>query len=114
MLAAVASAVAGLLLAGPAAAQASNSTSTSRCRTSNGSQPFDGMYREAARPQIHFSPSQSFMNDPNGMYIDSEGTHHLYYQYNPNSTVAGNRECSPLSRAKRRDAEYLLSMTEHW
>lgn len=31
------------------------------------------------------------MNDPNGLFLDSNGTYHLYYQYNPNSTIAGNQ-----------------------
>lgn len=31
------------------------------------------------------------MNDPNGMFLDSQGVYHLYYQYNPISTVAGNQ-----------------------
>ena len=87
MLASTFSGLGALLCAGLAAAQ----TPEPACRSSNGSQPFDDMYREAARPQIHFSPSSGFMNDPNGMFI-ANGTHHLYYQYNPNSTVAGNRE----------------------
>lgn len=31
------------------------------------------------------------MNDPNGMFRDSNGTWHLYYQYNPTGIVAGNQ-----------------------
>ncbi|KAF2755072.1 hypothetical protein EJ05DRAFT_478881 [Pseudovirgaria hyperparasitica] len=31
------------------------------------------------------------MNDPNGMFKDANGTWHLYYQYNPTATVAGNQ-----------------------
>lgn len=31
------------------------------------------------------------MNDPNGMFLDAEGTYHLYYQYNPSATIAGNQ-----------------------
>lgn len=31
------------------------------------------------------------MNDPNGMFLDANGTWHLYYQYNPTSAVAGNQ-----------------------
>jgi hypothetical protein len=37
---------------------------------------YDGVYR----PQVHFSPPQGFMNDPNGMFVDEKGTYHLYYQ----------------------------------
>ena len=39
-----------------------------------------GDYTGALRPQIHFSPPVNFMNDPNGMFVDAEGTWHLYYQ----------------------------------
>jgi len=31
------------------------------------------------------------MNDPNGMFVDKDGTYHLYYQYNPSDIVAGNQ-----------------------
>jgi beta-fructofuranosidase len=31
------------------------------------------------------------MNDPNGCFVDANGTWHLYYQYNPTATVAGNQ-----------------------
>ncbi|KAI9678822.1 MAG: hypothetical protein M1817_005882 [Caeruleum heppii] len=50
-----------------------------------------GDYSGALRPQIHFSPPTNFMNDPNGMFVDANGTWHLYYQYNPTATVAGNQ-----------------------
>lgn len=49
----------------------------------------EGIYSGIWRPQIHFSPPQGFMNDPNGMFIDSTGTYHLYYQYNPTETISG-------------------------
>jgi hypothetical protein len=42
--------------------------------------PIPGNYTGSLRPQIHFSPPQKFMNDPNGMFVDSNGTWHLYYQ----------------------------------
>jgi hypothetical protein len=42
--------------------------------------PVPGNYTGKYRPQVHFSPPQDFMNDPNGMFIDSNGTYHLYYQ----------------------------------
>ena len=46
-------------------------------------------YAEKYRPQIHFTPSKNWMNDPNGMvYID--GTWHLFYQYNPSGNDWGN------------------------
>ena len=42
--------------------------------------PVPGNYTGALRPRIHFSPPSGFMNDPNGMFVDSEGVYHLYYQ----------------------------------
>lgn len=69
-----------------------NSTSA-KCTTSNGDAPSSfqpPLYTESARPQLHFSPTSGFMNDPNGL-VYSNGTWHMYYQYNPNATVAGNQ-----------------------
>ncbi|KDN63196.1 hypothetical protein CSUB01_02144 [Colletotrichum sublineola] len=40
------------------------------------------------RPQIHFSPPANWLNDPNGLFIDSKGVWHMYYQYSDN--VAGD------------------------
>ena len=42
--------------------------------------PVPGNYTGSYRPQIHFSPPQHFMNDPNGMFVDPDGVWHLYYQ----------------------------------
>lgn len=53
--------------------------------------PVPGLYNGAWRPQVHFSPPRNFMNDPNGCFRDDNGTWHLYYQYNPTATVAGNQ-----------------------
>jgi beta-fructofuranosidase len=50
-----------------------------------------GNYSGNYRPQIHFSPPEGFMNDPNGMFQDANATWHLYYQYNPTDTIAGNQ-----------------------
>ncbi|KDR77324.1 hypothetical protein GALMADRAFT_442459 [Galerina marginata CBS 339.88] len=53
--------------------------------------PILGDYSGPLRPQIHFSPPRNFMNDPNGCFLDANGTWHLYYQYNPTDVVAGNQ-----------------------
>ncbi|KAF9076735.1 glycosyl hydrolase [Rhodocollybia butyracea] len=33
------------------------------------------------RPQVHFTPPQDWMNDPNGLFRDASGLWHMYYQY---------------------------------
>ena len=43
---------------------------------------------EQYRPQIHFTPEQGWMNDPNGM-VYYNNRYHLYYQYYPYSNVWG-------------------------
>ncbi|KAF0645825.1 hypothetical protein NXS19_002928 [Fusarium pseudograminearum] len=53
--------------------------------------PVPGNYNGTYRPQVHFSPPEHFMNDPNGMFRDADGLWHLYYQYNPTALVAGNQ-----------------------
>src|SRR5512146_1833683 len=45
-------------------------------------------YTEPHRPQIHFSPKEHWMNDPNGL-VYYNGTYHLFYQYYPGATVWG-------------------------
>jgi fructan beta-fructosidase len=40
------------------------------------------LYHEQYRPQIHFTPAENWMNDPNGM-VYYDGEYHLFYQYNP-------------------------------
>ena len=45
-------------------------------------------YNEPHRPQIHFSPKEHWMNDPNGM-VYYKGVYHLFYQYYPGGTVWG-------------------------
>lgn len=42
--------------------------------------PIPGNYTGSLRPQVHYSPPRDFMNDPNGMFVDANGTWHLYYQ----------------------------------
>jgi fructan beta-fructosidase len=48
----------------------------------------DSLYGEPHRPQVHFSPPEKWMNDPNGM-VYHDGNYHLFYQYFPDSTVWG-------------------------
>ena len=49
-------------------------------------EPVSGNYTGALRPQIHFSPPQNFLNDPNGCHRDQNGIYHLYYQCRSNLT----------------------------
>ncbi|PLS04269.1 glycoside hydrolase family 32 protein [Neobacillus cucumis] len=46
------------------------------------------MYNEQYRPQLHFSPKENWMNDPNGL-VYYKGEYHLFYQYHPYSMVWG-------------------------
>jgi fructan beta-fructosidase len=46
------------------------------------------MYDEQFRPQLHFSPKENWMNDPNGL-VYYKGEYHLFYQYHPHDTVWG-------------------------
>jgi len=45
-------------------------------------------FNEPYRLQIHFTPKQHWMNDPNGL-VYYNGTYHLFYQYYPGATVWG-------------------------
>lgn len=45
-------------------------------------------FNEPHRPQIHFSPKEHWMNDPNGM-VYYKGNYHLFYQYYPGGNVPG-------------------------
>ena len=47
-----------------------------------------GLYNEPHRPQIHFSPKEKWMNDPNGM-VFFNNQYHMFYQYYPDSSVWG-------------------------
>lgn len=42
----------------------------------------DSLYKEAYRPQFHFTTKRGWINDPNGL-IYLNGIYHLYYQHNP-------------------------------
>ncbi|KAH7166577.1 glycosyl hydrolase [Dactylonectria macrodidyma] len=78
----------GLSVAQDSSSSASPTSSSVEVPTGT---PIVGDYGGAYRPQVHFSPPKNFMNDPNGMFRDSNGTWHLYYQYNPTAVVAGNQ-----------------------
>lgn len=70
-----------------------SSSSQGNCTTNNGLDPSTftpPLYTESVRPQILYSPSSGFMNDPNGL-VKSGDTWHIYYQYNPTALVAGNQ-----------------------
>jgi len=45
-------------------------------------------YKEKYRPQIHFSPKEHWMYDPNGM-VYFNGIYHLFFQYYPAASVWG-------------------------
>lgn len=43
-------------------------------------------YSQEYRPQLHFSPSKGYMNDPNGLIYNSKTKeYHLYFQHQPQS-----------------------------
>ena len=46
------------------------------------------VYKEPFRPQLHFSPKEKWMNDPNGM-IWFHGLYHLFFQHYPGDIVWG-------------------------
>jgi fructan beta-fructosidase len=46
------------------------------------------MFSEAFRSQLHFSPKENWMNDPNGM-VYYKGEYHLFYQHYPQGMVWG-------------------------
>lgn len=50
--------------------------------------PLPDSMSESYRPQIHYTPAQNWINDPNGL-VFLDGTYHMFYQYNPNGNGWG-------------------------
>lgn len=49
----------------------------------------NSLYHEKLRPKIHYTVSNGWNNDPNGMfYLD--GVYHMFYQHNPAGNTWGN------------------------
>jgi sucrose-6-phosphate hydrolase SacC (GH32 family) len=47
------------------------------------------VFTEKFRPELHFTPSRNWMNDPNGLLF-YKGKYHLFFQHNPDGILWGN------------------------
>lgn len=80
------SALGALVIA--AGVTASQSNSRSRGKNTDSQPQFNAS--SGTRPLVHLTPNKGWMNDPNGLFYDSEASiWHAYYQYNPNDNVWG-------------------------
>lgn len=62
--------------------------SISICQFSKAQTADSKPYQEPYRPQVHFSPKEHWVNDPNGMVYFNH-TYHLFFQYYPGDIVWG-------------------------
>lgn len=53
-----------------------------------GAQSPAAAYKEAFRPQLHFSPREKWTNDPNGL-VYYKGVYHLFFQHFPGDIIWG-------------------------
>jgi fructan beta-fructosidase len=65
-----------------------SSNALSSLRQSDEIEGHETLYREARRPQFHFSSRRGWVNDPHVVFHDGE--YHLFYQHNPYGWSWGN------------------------
>jgi sucrose-6-phosphate hydrolase SacC (GH32 family) len=59
-----------------------NKNILNRISVEDGIRDADDLYREALRPQFHFSSKRGWISDTNGL-VYYDGEYHLYFQHNP-------------------------------